>query len=216
MTTSKTRALTLNLVIATAAILGLAAPAFAQESTAPPSAPAPEVKRSGRMAGDVGSGGLGVGGTVFLSGLAGPEVVYDFGAWHLNGMVGFRSVPNGFGNRDTDFVFGVGGWYHLHIGENSDFSLGGNFGLETFSPGGNPMNANPPGATGFEFEPGAQIRAFITPNVALHGGLGIVLAFGDQVGGAGIGVTVPGSRLNKEIDLTAGVTADLGFTYYFR
>jgi hypothetical protein len=219
MTTSKMRALTFNLVIATAAVVGLAAPAFAQESTPPPSAPVPEVKRTGRMAGDVGSGGLGVGGTVFLSGLTGPEVVYDFGLWHLSGLVAFRSVPNAFGNRGTDFAFGVGGWYHLHIGENSDFSVGGNFGLETISPGSTPMNNNPPGATGFEFEPGVQVRAFITPNVALHGGAGIVLAFGDNVGGGGSGLGVGPvgvGALDKQISLTAGFTGDFGFTYYFR
>jgi hypothetical protein len=193
-------------VIAAAAVAGLAAPAFAQESTPPATAPTPEVKRTGRMAGDVGSGGLGVGGTVFISGLAGPEVVYDFGVWHLGGMVAFQSVPNNMGNRGTDFSFGVGGWYHLHLGENSDFSLGGAFALETYSPPG-PMPAGD--TTGFEFEPGMQIRAFITPNVALHGGAGVVLAFGDQVGH-------PMAPLNKEIALAARVTGDFGFTYYFR
>jgi hypothetical protein len=207
---NRTTTLTLNIVIAAAAVAGLATPAFAQESTAPASAPAPEVKRSGRMAGDVGTGGLGLGGTVFVSGLAGPEVVYDFGSWHLNGLVAFRSEPaNGAGDRATRFAFGVGGWYHLHLGESSDFSVGGNFGLETFSPAGPGNNSS----TGFEFEPGAQVRAFITPNVALHGGLAVVLAFGDQVGGQG---PFPGGALDKQIALDAGFTGDFGFTYYFR
>ncbi len=194
----------LSLVIVAAAVTGFAAPAFAQDATAPAAttAPAPEVKRTGRMAGDIASGGLGVGATAFLSGLVGPEVVYDFGVWHLAGTLAFSSVPtgvNGNGDRGTVFDFGVGGWYHLHLGENSDFSVGGAFGL---------INASPPvgnSATAFEFEPGAQVRAFITPNVALHGGMAFVFAFGDQVG-----------PLQKQIALAAGITGDFGFTYYFR
>jgi hypothetical protein len=98
----------------------------------------------------------------------------------------------------------VGGWYHLHLGESSDFSVGCAFALETFSPPG-PAGSS----TGFEFEPGAQVRAFITPNVALHGGMAVVLAFGDQVAG-------PNASLDKQIQLAAGVTGNFGFTYYFR
>jgi hypothetical protein len=192
----------LSLVIVAAAVTGFAAPAFAQESPPPASAPSPEVKRTGRMAGDIASGGLGIGATAFLSGLTGPEVVYDFGVWHIEGTLGFASTPGGgpANNRNTTFDFGVGGWYHLHIGESSDFSLGAAFGLVTFSPGG---GGN--GTTGFEFEPGAQVRAFITPNVALHGGMGFVFEFGDQT-----------AILNKTLALTGQVMADVGFTYYFR
>jgi hypothetical protein len=192
----------LILSTAVAAVASYAAPAFAQETTPPPPAPAPEVKRSGRMAGDVGSGGLGVGATLFLSGLPGAEVVYDFGLWHLQGMVGFDHRPvNGNANAPTQtgFDFGVGGWYHLHLGENSDFSVGAAFGLATFSPG---VGAS---TTAFEFEPGAQVRAFITPNVALHGGVGFVFAFGDDMG-----------ILGKQIAFGGQISGNFGFTYYFR
>ena len=197
------RARTLSVVIAAAAVAGLAAPAFAQETPPPGSPPAatPEVKRVARTSGDVGSGGLGLGATAFISGLVGPQVVYDFGVWHLEGTLAFASTPMGpMNERATVFDFGVGGWYHLHMGENSDFSVGGRFGL---------INASPPGpgnsATGFEFEPGAQIRAFITPNVALHGGLGLIFEFGDAV-----------PPLDKTIGLFSNITSNLGFTYYFR
>lgn len=184
-----------------ATVVGLAAPAFAQDATPPP-APAPEVKRTGRMAGDIGNGSLGIGVTRFVSGLTGPEVVYDFGAWHLDGTITFDHQPNAAGTDSANtFAFGVGGWYHLHLGENSDFSVGGSFGLVNYSPPG-PGNS----ATGFEFEPGIQVRAFITPNVALHGGAGIVFAFGDQTPDA----------LTKQIALMGQVTGDFGFTYYFR
>jgi hypothetical protein len=194
--------LTLCSVVVAAAVVGLATPAFAQDTAPPPAATEAPVRHAARTTGDVGSGGLGIGATMFISGLAGPEVVYDFGLWHLEGMVGFDHRPvNGNANApsQTAFDFGVGGWYHLHLGASSDFSLGGVFGLLTFSPAaGN-------SATAFEFEPGAQIRAFITPNVALHAGAGFVFAFGDVVG-----------PLAKQIALDGQVTANFGITYYFR
>jgi hypothetical protein len=193
--------ITLSSVVV-AAIAGIAAPAFAQDNTPPP-APAPEIRRTGRTSGDIASGGLGVGAAAFLSGLAGPEVVYDFGVWHLAGMVGFGHFPNAAGTDSNNaFDFGVSGWYHLHLGENSDFSLGGGFGLLTVS---GPGAGN--SATAFEFEPGAQVRAFITPNVALHAGMGLIFAFGDRI---------DGSPLVKQIALDAQVTGNFGFTYYFR
>jgi hypothetical protein len=188
-------------VVVAATIVGLAVPAFAED--APPPPPAPEVRRAARTSGDVANGGLGVGATAFVSGLAGPEVVYDFGVWHLEGMLGFRHQPNAAGTDSSNsFDFGVGGWYHLHLGESSDFSVGGAFGLLTVSPAG-PGNSE----TAFELEPGMQVRAFITPNVALHAGGALVFAFGDYIGG---------SPLVKQIALDAQLTADFGFTYYFR
>jgi Outer membrane protein beta-barrel domain len=195
----------LSLVIVAAAITGFAAPAFAQDAPPPGSAPAPEVKRSGRMAGDIASGGLGVGATMYVSGLAGPEVVYDFGVWHLGGMLAFNHQPNAANNNSTNtFDFGVNAWYHLHLGESSDFSVGGGFGLLTISP---PVGNS---ATAFEFEPGAQIRAFITPNVALHAGMAFIFAFGDQANGGMNGA------LTKQIALAGQVTSNFGITYYFR
>ena len=214
---NRMRTLSLNFVIAAATVAGLAAPALAQEATPPASAPAPapEIKRTGRTSGDIAAGGLGVGATAFVSGMSGPEVVYDFGAWHLDGMIGFQSTPtgpNGTGDRATLFQFGVGGWYHLHMGENSDFSVGGAFGLMNISPPG-PANS----ATGFEFEPGVQVRAFITPNVALHGGVGLVFEFGDVTGAPGFASNIGlGNGFDKSIGLGANINASLGFTYYFR
>jgi hypothetical protein len=198
----KTRTITLT-ICTVVALTGLTATAFAQDAAPPPaSTNTAPVTRTGRTSGDIANGGLGVGATMYTSGLFGPEVVYDFGLWHLEGMLGFDHRPNGGGGNAptlTTFDFGVGGWYHLHLGENSDFSLGAAFGLLTESPSvGN-------SATGFEFEPGAQVRAFITPNVALHGGLGFVFAFGDYV-----------PPLSKQISLAGQVNADFGFTYYFR
>jgi hypothetical protein len=201
---SQKRTLTLCTVVVATALAALATPAFAEETTTTTTTTTevPPVKHVGRSSGDVGSGGLGVGATAFVSGLAGPEVVYDFGIWHIEGMLGFQRTPtppNGTGPSATAVDFGVGGWYHLHLGQSSDFSIGGAFGLLTFSPG---MGAS---TTAFEFEPGAQVRAFITPNVALHAGMAVVFEFGDQVG-----------LLNKSIILGGQLTANFGFTYFFR
>ncbi|HEV3031702.1 MAG TPA: hypothetical protein VG319_08650 [Polyangia bacterium] len=184
------------------AVAGLATPAFAEDTAPPPvteNAPAAPRARHG----DVAGGGLGIGAAAFISGLFGPEVVYDFGQFHVEGLLAFSRQPvNNGGNAPTGsvFQFGVGGWYHLHIGENSDFSAGGVFGLRDESPagGGNSL-------VGFEIEPGVMIRAFITPNVALHGRAGFVLAFGDQTG-----------PLLKQLSLDGQITGGLGITYFFR
>jgi len=194
-----TLTLSTAVVVATA---GLAIPAFAEETAPPPATEtAPAAPRARH--GDIAGGGLGIGAAAFISGLAGPEVVYDFGQFHVEGLLAFARVPAGNGpNAPTDsiFQFGLGGWYHLHVGENSDFSAGGVFGLRDASPGG-----GGPSAVGFEIEPGVMIRAFITPNVALHGRAGIVLAFGDQTG-----------PLNKQLALDGEITGGLGITYFFR
>jgi hypothetical protein len=204
---TQNRTLTLCTVVVAAAVAGFATPASAQETsttttTTTTEAP-PPVRHVGRTSGDVGSGGLGVGAAAFLSGLAGPEVVYDFGVWHLQGLLAFDRRPAGGAMNPTISVlqFGVSGWYHLHIGESSDFSLGGGFGLFNASSSA----AGTDSATGFEFEPGALIRAFVTPNVAVFGQMGFVLAFGDRVG-----------PTQQQLALAGQITAGFGVTYFFR
>jgi hypothetical protein len=201
---SQKRTLTLCTVVVATAIAGLAPPASAEETTTTTTTTTevPPVKHVGRTSGDVGSGGLGIGAAAFVSGLFGPQVVYDFGLWHLEGMLGFDRRPANMGPNPptaTVFDFGVNAWYHLHIGQSSDFSAGGGFGLINASGGGNNS------ATAFEFEPGVQVRAFVTPNVAVHGRVGIVLAFGDDVG-----------PLQKQLALNGQLTGGFGFTYFFR
>jgi hypothetical protein len=170
-----------------------------QDATPPATTTAPP--HVARTSGDVGNGGLGIGAEAFVSGLAGPEVVYDAGSWHLEGLIGFDRRPANNGPNpptSTTFDFGVSGWYHLHVGASSDFSLGGGFALLTNSAGG-------ASATGFEFEPGAEIRAFVTPNVAVSAKLGIVLAFGDRIG-----------PLQQQLGLDGQLVAGFGLTYFFR
>ncbi len=94
-------------------------------------------------------------------------------------------------------VFGAGGWYHLNQGSSSDFSLGGVIVVGTTSaPGGS--------TTVTAFEPGALIRAFVTPNVAVFGRGGLAFVFGDTGSGG------------TEIGLGGQVTGAFGATYFFR
>jgi hypothetical protein len=201
---SQKRTLTLCTVVVATALAALATPAFAEEvvTTTTTTTEAP-VKHVGRSSGEVGNGGFGLGAALFLGGLVGPEAVYDFGLWHLQGLIAFDRRP---GNPPVNptistFQFGVSAWYHLHIGESSEFSLGGGFGLfnaSSSAPGTNSL-------TGFEFEPGAQVRVFVTPNVAVFGQVGFVLAFGDRVG-----------PTQQQLSLAGETTAGFGFTYFFR
>lgn len=153
-------------------------------------------------AGGGGSGaGIGVGAAAFLTGITGPEVVYDQQKFHLEGLLGFASVKPGAGANAPTFTtvqFGVRGWYHLHRGINSDFSLGGGLGLITESGGGGSNTTT-------SIEPGFQARVFLTPNFDLHATGGLSLAFGDNTGG-----------INRGVGLSAQLTGGIGFAYFFR
>lgn len=188
-----------SLVLTAASILSfvvvLPASALAQDSTTPPPSPPPPVTaRSGAGA------GLGLGAVQFLSGLTGVQVAYDKAVWHVEGMFAFNSVT-GVGMGDdtvTTLQFGARGWYHLHDGSNSDFSLGGGAGVVTVSgPGDDP--------TAFVLEPGALARVFLTPNFAFHGTLGLTMRFGDNVGPTFTG-----------FGMSAQILSGLGITYFFR
>jgi hypothetical protein len=195
-------------ILVIAAVVGLAIPAQAQEAPAtPPAAPA-ETPPVHHVRTSSGGNGLGIGVAAFVSGLNGPQVVYDFGIWHIEGILGFdRRDGGGMAPATvTTFDFGVSAWYHLSMGESSDFSLGGGFGFinQSNSAGGGSNNAT-------VIEPGAQIRAFITPNVALHARLGISMVFGDGVGSndAIIG-------MSPHVSLNARPMGGFGLTYFFR
>jgi hypothetical protein len=180
-----------------AGILALATPALAQTegSNSPPPAAASSSSSSG------GGNGIGVGATQWLSGLTGVDVVYDGGVFHAGGTLGFSSFNGGMGgNRTTNLIVGASGWYHLHRGSQSDFSVGGGVGFADLSTGGNSFQA-------FVIEPGAMARFFATQNVAFHARMGFAMAFGDngtQAGGT------------SGIALSGQVTAAIGFTYFFR
>lgn len=189
------------------AVLGVGASARAQDNTTPPpSEPPPAATHSsggGNSISLAGGAGLGIGGTVPLaSSIAGffpaANVVYDTAVFHVEGILGFRSRPNPGMDRSSDWVFGAGGWYHLHRGSSSDFSVGGVISINYASdPGGS--------ATLTAIEPGALVRAFLTPNVALFARGGLAILLGDSAPGGGANF-----YLGSQPTLVAG------FTYFFR
>jgi hypothetical protein len=168
--------------------------------------PPPTATATTSHAGTGSGAGLGVGAAAFLSGLTGAQVVYDMPVWHIEALLAFDSRDGGGMNppRITTFDVGVSGWYHLHQGASSDFSLGGGLGMVTRSGGGN-------SATATVLEVGAQARAFVTANVAVHGRLGVAMDFGDDVGGVG-GI----GGVNNHVGFGGQLVTGFGFTYFFR
>src|SRR6476620_6417627 len=125
------------------AVLGVDASARAQDNTTPPpeSSPPPATHSSGGSSNSIslgGGAGIGVGAAVTLSntGALGPagQFVYDASMCHIEALLGFASQEVGGGNdRATEYVFGAGGWYHLHRGASSDFSVGALIAIDTTS-----------------------------------------------------------------------------------
>jgi hypothetical protein len=168
--------------------------ASAQETpaTPPPSPPPPAASGGGN--------GIGVGAAAFLSSGFGALVNYDEAIWDIDGILGFGSRRGGGPGSatNTNLLIGVRGWYHLHRGSNSDFSVGGGIGMEHNTGGG-------PSSTATLLEPGVRARAFITSNVAVHAVVGLSVVLGDNA-----------SRNNVGFGIGAQPLFGLGFTYYFK
>jgi hypothetical protein len=184
------------------AVLGVSASAQAQDSTTPPPSETPPPPPPARQTSSGGDGdGIGIGATVPLTGGFFPTglFVYDTAMFHIEGLFGFTSQPAAPGaDRVSVWEFGAGGWYHFHKGTNSDFSLGGVIAINyTSAPGGS--------ATLTALEPGAQVRAFLTPNVALHARAGLAILLGDSAPGGGANFYLGGQP-----------AIDAGFAYFFR
>jgi hypothetical protein len=165
-----------------AAILTLS-PAQAQSTEASASL-SPAASSHGR--------GIGVGAVTMLNGTSGALVTWGSagGGFHVDGLFGLHhDRPNFAGaNNVTDFTVGGRFWYHVHAASFADFSLGGGLGITNWSSGAPGSNRN----TDVSLEVGAQIRAFIVPNVALLADLGIGMTFYDNnddilIGGQNIG-----------------------------
>ena len=195
---NRTKKLLMSSLVAVA--LGLAATAQAQDSP-PPSPPPSSGGGGGAIIGGGAGAGIGVGAAVLLADGGAPalpaaQFVYDMALLHFEGLFGFTSAENGAGDRVSNLVFGAGGWYHLHRGSSSDFSLGAAIAIAT--------NTGPgPSTTVTAFEPGATVRAFLTPNVALFARAGLLFLFGDTGNGT-------------HIDLGGQAAGAFGFTYFFR
>jgi hypothetical protein len=157
-------------------------------------------------------GSLGVGAEAELNGqVAGVSVNYDGGLFHVGGVLGYGRVkPDnaapGVG-ASTTFMIGARFFYHVHSAGQADFGVGGAVGLADVPNGNNGHNAH------LFLEPGFQIRAFITPNVALSFGGGIVIGTVDANSLAisgGSTIVTAGSNT-----ISLGVEGILGAHYYF-
>ena len=139
----------------------VAAPAFAQMTT------------TGR------AGGIGLGAEAFVAtSPAGPisaaAFVYDRPAWHIAALVGMQSAG------DTDLFVAGRFFYHLHQGQMSDFSVGGGLGILSLGDDAGPGDND---RTDIILEGAAQLRAFITPNVAIGASLGLDFVIVDEDNG---------------------------------
>ena len=138
------------------------------------------------------AGSFGVGAEYTSLGVGGVSVNYDGGAFHAGGFLGYYDGGT-FGNNN-DVEFGGRFYYHIHSTSMSDFGLGGQLGLRTYD---NPAPAD--NFLGVYIDLGAQVRVFLSSNVALSAGLGLTIASGDADG----------------VALTGDPVGTLGFHYYF-
>lgn len=136
-----------------------------------------------------GVGPLGVGVSAMLTGPFGPQVVYDTGVFHIEGIVGFQS-----NDAFTDLDVGGRFFYHVHASQAADFSLGAGLGVTSTDPDG-PAE----GETNVHIDVGPQLRAFVVPNVAVSATAGLAIITGDA----------------DDIQITGDLVGSAGITYYF-
>jgi hypothetical protein len=136
-----------------------------------------------------GVGPLGVGVSAMLTGPVGPQVVYDTGVFHIEGIVGFASD-----DAVTEFDLGGRFWYHVHATQAADFSLGAGLGVTSTDPDG-PAEST----TNVHIDIGPQLRAFVVPNVAISASAGLGIITGDD----------------DFIVIRGNLVGQAGITYYF-
>jgi len=138
-------------------------------------------------------GSVGVGAEVALdNAVGGLSVNYDAGLFHVGGVIGYDREKVGAADATYKFEIGARFYYHVHSAGQADFGIGGEVGI-----------AEVPKGTGHDthlfIDPSFQVRAFITPNVALSLTAGFVLGTVDA----------------NSIAIGGQVTAFAGFHYYF-
>ena len=141
-------------------------------------------------------GSIGVGAEYQLSGIGGISLQYDAGTFHAGAALGLDD-PN-----SQPAVFDLAGdfWFHVHHTAFTDFSLGGSLGFESIKVG---MGAAATRNVDLYLEPGFQIRAFLSSNVALSATGGISIGLADAGGDLRIG----GQNF--------GAVGSVGIHYYF-
>lgn len=135
-------------------------------------------------------GTIGVGAEATLSGLGGMSFSYDAGSFHAGGFLSFRDEGQ---EDDTDIGLGGRFFWHIHSTPVSDFSIGGNLGMQFVDTGPNQSDSL------LYLEPAIQLRAFIAGNVAISATAGISIGLSDASG----------------VDLTGQPTGAAGIHYYF-
>jgi len=182
----------LSLLVLSVVVLGVAAPAAAQEVV---------------VEGGQGGHGFGVGVEQNLGGLTGAAFVYDATHFHIDVLFGFQHFSND--GPDTT-LFGIGARFFYVISQMgaADFSLGGGVGIVQSDRG----NASD---TEMQIEGAAQIRAFVVPNVAVTASLGLaILTNGDlNVGG---GPVLFGGEGESAFGIGGQLFGGFGLTYFFR
>lgn len=154
-----------------------------------------EVSAGGDMSatGEGGSGsGFGVGAMAMLTGPFGAAIIYDPGAFHIEGIVGMET------NGSTTILAGGRFWYHLNTSTAADFSLGGGVGFASTEQ--DDGFGDDESITTIHFEGGGQLRVFVVPNVALAATAGLALVTGDD---------------QDAILLTGQLFGDVGLSYFF-
>jgi hypothetical protein len=122
-----------------------------------------------------GQFGLGIADT--LGGPTGLNGVFDAGVWHAELTMGLSSS-----NSTSRIDLAGHGWFHLHTGASSDFSVGGGLSMDRLDPPGDrPAGGGSNAVTTIGIDLGFQIRAFLTANVAISatGGLSVLTGDGD-------------------------------------
>ena len=143
--------------------------ALAQDD--PSGTPEPGSGGSGMIATD-GTRSIGVGVEQTLGGIGSATFVYDAGRWHIDALLGFRTVDVG---ADDYREISLAGrfFFTIHRAERADFSIGGGIGLIN-------TDLADEGGTAIHLEGAAKIRAFLVPNVALSASLGLLIVASDD------------------------------------
>lgn len=127
------------------------------------------------------AGGIGLGAeSMAITGTAGDTIgptgaafVFDRPSWHVAGLLAMDS------QGATDLFVGGRFFYHLHQGTMSDFSVGGGLGILSFGDDGPGNNDR----TDIVVEGATQLRAFVTPNVAIGASVGVGFVIVDDDNG---------------------------------
>jgi hypothetical protein len=139
----------------------------------------------------LGNLSLGAGGSI--AGPVGPSFVYNGGRFHIEAILAYEDVDGG-GNT---LALAGRGWFHVHESPGATLSVGGGLGIV------NSEVDTGVGTTDFSLtviEAGAQIRFFVTRNVALSASLGLSILSGDNDADAFM--------------ISGQLTGGLGMTYF--